>query len=320
VFTPCTASTGSAGKTVVDFDTVKTGNFGTLTERANLQALNAKRLAFRYVLFAHSLAPLAGGGVAGSGCAEVGGDDAVVSLGTGFLGSVAGHTGSVGSTDEQAGTLMHEYGHLLGLRHGGNDAINCKPNYRSVMSYNRQFSGSPIVGRRLDYSRSEDPELADQTKKGFLNEASLDELVGLGVALSLGPIPPYFNDPDQIAFGPGAWSFAPATLPPINWNRSIFTSGQYKGQPSYQNNAAANLNDGSGCTSLVSNETLFGHNDWSNILYRASAAIDFAGGRTESPVELTAQGAEALYLATDVDANSTSTYDRSKRTDKEVTS
>ena len=97
-------------------------------------------------------------------------------------GTVAGHTGGVGSTDEQAGTLMHEFGHLVGLRHGGDDAVNCKPNYRSVMSYNRQLSGSPLVGRRLDYSRSEDPVLADPTKTGFLNEASLNELVGLGLA------------------------------------------------------------------------------------------------------------------------------------------
>src|SRR5262249_19795771 len=44
--------------------------------------------------------------------------------------------------------------------------------------------------------------------------------------------------------------------------------------------------------------------DWSNLLYRASASIDSAGGRTaESPQELTASGAEGLYLARDVDAN-----------------
>jgi hypothetical protein len=300
VFTPCTASAGSTGKTVVDFDTVKAANFGTATDRANAQALNAKRLAFRYVLFAHNLAPLPGGGVAGSGCAEVGGDDAVVSLGTGFLGSVAGHTGSVGSTDEQAGTLMHEFGHLVGLRHGGDDTINCKPNYRSVMSYNRQLSGNPIVGRRLDYSRSLDP---------VLNELSLNEFAGLGVDPSLGALPPYFNGLDQIAFGPGAWSFAsvgpasPTTPAPINWNRS--RKSKNDPTPTFETSpVSGNLNDGSGCTSLVSNEILFGHDDWSNILYRASAAIDFAGGgRTESPLELTAQGAEALYLGTDADSN-----------------
>ncbi len=30
---------------------------------------------------------------------------------------------------------MHELGHNLGLRHGGMDDLNCKPNYLSVMNY-----------------------------------------------------------------------------------------------------------------------------------------------------------------------------------------
>ena len=311
VFTPCTASAGSDPTQTADFDTIKGANFGTAIERANPQALNAKRLAFRYVLFGHDLAPNASGGLGSSGCAEVGGDDAAVTLGSfSGAGTVAGHTGGVGSTDEQAGTLMHEFGHLLGLRHGGEDAINCKPNYRSVMSYNRQFSGSPIVGRRLDYSRSLDPLILlpggqiDMVNTGLLNESVLNELVGLGVDPSLGPIPPFFNAPDQIVFGPGAWTVVSATAAPINWDRSKFTSGPNKGQPSYTTNAAANINDGSACTSLVSNEQLFGQGDWPNLLYRSSAALDFAGGRrTESPTELTKQGAEALYLARDVDGN-----------------
>ena len=39
------------------------------------------------------------------------------------------------SQAQQAGTLMHELGHQLGLMHGGNDNINFKPNYLSVMNY-----------------------------------------------------------------------------------------------------------------------------------------------------------------------------------------
>jgi hypothetical protein len=302
IFTPCTTSAGSdPTKTVVDFDTITAANFGTLADAQT--TLNAKRLAFRYVVFGHDLAPLASGsGLGSSGCAEVGGDDAVVTLGS-FSGSVAGHTGGVGSTDEQAGTLMHEFGHLLGLRHGGDDAVNCKPNYRSVMSYSRQLSGSPIVGRRLDYSRSKDPVLA-----GFLNELSLNESVGLGTNPSLGPIPgrntgdaPFFSSADQIAFGPGAWKFAAANVAPINWNNSK----DKKGVPTIDTSLVpANINDTSACTSLASNEVLYGFDDWKNILYRASAAIDSAGGRgSESQEELTQQGAEALFLETDADTN-----------------
>jgi hypothetical protein len=302
VLTPCTQSTGSVAS-FVDFDAVKATNFGTVADRANTQTLNAKRLAFRYVIFGHDLAPLASnGGLGSSGCSEVGGDDAVVTLGS-FSGSgtIAGHTGGMGSQDEQAGTLMHELGHLLGLRHGGDDDINCKPNYRSVMSYSRQFSGSPIVGRRLDYSRSLDPLISgDPANTGILNEISLNELVGLGVDPSLGPLPAFLNTADQIVFGPGAWSFATANVAPINWNRNK----DKKGNPIYETNATANINDGSGCTSLVTNEKLFGHNDWANLVYRSSASLNFAGGRrTEGAEELTQQGAEALYLAADRDGN-----------------
>jgi hypothetical protein len=305
IFTPCTASAGTAGKTTVDFDDTKKANFGTAAERGslplqtpNIKKLNAKRLAFRYVVFAHDLAPLASnGGLGSSGCAELGGDDGVVALGS-FSGTVAGHTGGVGSTDEQAGTLMHEFGHLLGLRHGGDDAVNCKPNYRSVMNYNRQFTGTPIVGRRLDYSRSEDPVLADPLKTGFLAEASLNENDGLGTHSSLAAIPPFFPAPDRIAFGPSAWGFADTSVlaPAINWNRNTAATDSA---------AAVNLNDGSGCSNLNPSETLFGHDDWSNILYRASAAIDFAGGRSnrDSEEEITQATAESLYLGTDNDGN-----------------
>src|SRR5262249_59959414 len=84
-----------------------------------------------------------------------------------------------GDVNDQVGTFMHELGHTLGLRHGGPDNDNCKPNYLSVMSYSRQFSdGVPLTARRLDYSRS---------ALLSLNESSLQESFGIGaVALPSG--------------------------------------------------------------------------------------------------------------------------------------
>jgi hypothetical protein len=77
-----------------------------------------------------------------------------------------------GTAREQAGTFMHELGHMLGLGHGGNDPVNLKPNYLSVMNYAFQFSGIPDAGGagHVDYSRSKLPTL---------DEAVLDEQLGI---------------------------------------------------------------------------------------------------------------------------------------------
>src|SRR5439155_15279268 len=108
------------------------------------------RLAFHYAVFAHNQV-----GSTSSGCSEIGGNDVAVTLGSFASTLVGGVIHNRGTTDQQAGTLMHELGHNLGFRHGGGDNVNCKPNYLSVMSYSRQFSNL-ISGRRLDYSRNDE--------------------------------------------------------------------------------------------------------------------------------------------------------------------
>ena len=300
-FTPCTgpASNAISQSDAADFDAIKKLNFGTAAERNDADSnaanrLNAKRLAFRYVLFAHKQiggSPASGSG--SSGCAEVGGDDAIVTLGAFTTTTVGGVSHARGTTDQQAGTFMHEFGHTLGLRHGGGDGLNCKPNYLSVMSYSRQFAGSPIPNRRLDYSRADLPDLNEN--------AGLNETLGLvpNGNPSLGPLLPYFSTADQTAFGPSAWSVATATTAPLNWNRS--KSGP---NPTIQSNATANINSGPGGCDTLDLEVLKGYNDWGNLLYRFSAALEFAGGvRTDTPQEITKAQEEELFLAGDIDAN-----------------
>ena len=134
--------------------TIKFNRFGTQDERNGPNAadlLAPKRLAYHYLAFAHDQPP---GFSGSSGVASLPGMDTLVTLGRqGWaLNPVSNHP--VGTLDEQAATVMHEFGHNLKLRHSGNfDLPICEPNYFSVMNYVFQFSNW-VSNRPLDYSRS----------------------------------------------------------------------------------------------------------------------------------------------------------------------
>jgi hypothetical protein len=147
---------------------------------------DARALVYRYLLYVHDT----GGS---SGHAERLGNDAIVSLGNGFNKQVSGHTGSIGSKIQEAGTTMHEIGHNLNLMHGGPYAlttgtfaglpiadaeVNCKPNYPSVMSYSKQmnyFVGSNWV-----------PDFSDGTHGPLTDTPSINTLPGSSVHIVWG--------------------------------------------------------------------------------------------------------------------------------------
>lgn len=117
---------------------------------------------FHYSIWAYQLCNLSGNS---SGQSFSPGKDMIISLG--------GWINNRGTVNEQAGTFMHELGHNLGFDHGGDDPINRKPNYLSVMNYMFQTKGLIIDGKEgnFDYSRfSQIPSL---------DENHLDETVGL---------------------------------------------------------------------------------------------------------------------------------------------
>lgn len=97
-----------------------------------------RNLVFHYTLFANS--QKLDGTAGSSGVAELNGNDLVVSLGGYGLSTAPGISLNM-LINLQAGTLMHELGHNLGLRHGGNEDTNYKPNHYSVMNYMYQFAG-----------------------------------------------------------------------------------------------------------------------------------------------------------------------------------
>ncbi|WP_291427165.1 hypothetical protein, partial [Deinococcus sp.] len=51
--------------------------------------------------------------------------------------------------NQQGSTIMHEFGHTLGLRHGGFEDTNWKPNYYSIMNYTYQIAGLDDTADRV---------------------------------------------------------------------------------------------------------------------------------------------------------------------------
>jgi hypothetical protein len=253
-FEPYTAAAAGQAN-VLDFDQLKQNNFGTIGERQNSHALAAKRQAFRYMIFAHMLVGLSGT----SGAAEVHGNDGIVTLGA----ATVRNSHAIGTEEEQAGTFMHELGHLLGLRHGGGDFVNCKPNYLSVMNYTRQFPSRPIPLdswrlNALDYSR---------TKLPALNKSILIETAGIN--------PPSGVSGNITVFGPttsaGVYK---DTTPAIDWNRNTLTSASAI--------SILGLNQvGSGCPSEGTGPggvILEGYEDWNNLRLDVRSSLDIADG------------------------------------------
>ena len=101
-----------------------------------------------------------------SGLGYIGGLGFVVTVGPRFWGKSA-------TSDVRVATFVHELGHNLGLRHGGIEEVNYKPNYMSIMNYRYQLRGieRPDGTKYFGYSTRAYKDL-DETK--------LDEKTGFG--------------------------------------------------------------------------------------------------------------------------------------------
>ena len=239
----CSTSCPSGAPT---FDDLKDRYFGSNAERGSTNAANilgAKRFAFHYALWVNRW-----NGSTFSGRGELPGNDFLVALGewnqrTLRDGTVDGIRG--GTLAQQSGTFMHELGHNLGLRHGGGDDVNCKPNYLSVMSYSFQTPAF-VPNRPLDYSRQ---------KLSSLSEGALSE--ALGVQGPAGQLT-VFGNQRTVAAANG----------PIDWNANgrIDAGG-----------VAADVNNlANGCGGAGDN--LRGYDDWANLDYAFQSSSDFADG------------------------------------------
>lgn len=252
-----------------DHATVKDAWFGTSAERSSANTINllrSKRMVYRYGLWARTFGTLADDTTA-SGIAELGegsgGDDFMVTFGS------TGTGGWNGTRDERdhAGTFMHELGHTLGLRHGGDQDVNYKPNYYSVMNYTWSTPmpwqvpppGSGVGGGwRLDYSIARLPDL---------DESDLDESNGLGVPAGLWPIVAVpFTDGT-----PGIVDYARLEAgTPVDWDLDGLATSH---------SVAMDVNLLPSSSPPSPGEQLTGFNDWSNLVYdfRRSGSFTLTG-------------------------------------------
>jgi len=168
---------------------------GSATKFDDLEAANFdpnRELIFRYAIFGHQTNARAAANDCTTGAADPANRDFLVTLGgvdaSGLPCFTAEGGFSKGSIDEQAGTFMHDLGHMLNLlRHGGGDDINRKPNYLSVMNFDFQQCGVPtspgLLPGGCDYSRSVAKAIPPP-----LDERSLDECIGIAGGLGFGPV------------------------------------------------------------------------------------------------------------------------------------
>lgn len=111
----------------------------------------ARKYAFYFMVFGSSQETDGSGG--SSGIAWVNGRNFLITLkGWGFNFNAIPGLGLTSDdmktyvANKQAATIMHEFGHNLGLLHGGNENLNYKPNYYSIMNYLYQMQGLPVIG------------------------------------------------------------------------------------------------------------------------------------------------------------------------------
>jgi uncharacterized repeat protein (TIGR01451 family) len=278
------------------------GYFGTMADRGNAltcpNILGAKRLVFRYSIFAHRVSfPLTAPDFT-SGVAELGGNDFIVSLAVREPISATNPTGAdyedyanslvapYNTTtpapspaaifdnifaDYQAGTFMHELGHTLGLLHGGAVFTNCKPNYLSVMNYSRQTNAGglstinlPGIAPSASVLTNRRLDYARAPALRTLDESGLLETAGIN-----GPMG------ERTLHGRPTTGVAliSSTGGHIDWNNN---GSNEAGAISADINFLPTI-DSNQCANSPS-QTLESSDDWSNLRFNHFETINFADG------------------------------------------
>jgi len=285
-FDPCVV--GDPGCPFGSYRQLKLQFFGTSQDRTDdvdglaVDKLVAKRQVFRNAAYIHNQAS----NPTSSGYAEICGNELLVSLGLFAAG--------MGSVDQQAGTLLHEVGHLICLNHGGPppNAQGCKANYLSVMNYAFQMKNR-VPDRPLDLSREKLPDL---------DERHLDESIGIVSAETTGRSTIFGNA------NKGPLELVPLIVGnnPIDWNQNnvdnqldvVGNINQF-GFPACKNEAEfggaidvlTGFDDWDGIDLLMRNSVFFADGVKAlNVLDPTNLADDFSG--VELPEDVSGTGVD----------------------------
>ncbi|MHA7814605.1 MAG: GC-type dockerin domain-anchored protein [Phycisphaerales bacterium] len=225
------------------------------------------------------------------------GEDPITTLRPGGMGEIPGDEFIItlqnpnNRPGDMARSIMHELGHCLGLRHGGCDNVNFKPNYFSVMNYMHALE-MPNWGQqwndglRLDYSRADLPDV---------DESSLSEPIGIGSnsETTAGRLFAFANDnPINPSGSTRIWIADGSPGAPVDWNIDGSTTAI---------GIMLDVNR-SNIKSPESIEVHSGHDDWANLYYKVRGGENFgfgpvaAGDSTLNPEvgELSFEEAQAL--------------------------
>ena len=247
-----------------DFMALKDSTFGTKAERMSSNArwiLKSKQLAYRYGMWIRTFCT--GDDTLHGGVAEIdgnlGGNDFVVAFGS------TGACGYNNPTDPRihAGAFMHEFGHTLGLQHGGIDGVNMKQNYYSIMNYlwAKPRKWHAPKAWRLDYSPIALPTLVEQ----HLNENN-----GLGAPAGVWPIVtiPYMDNyftRRQARLEPGA---------KVDWSGDGAFQSDIEGDINIVDFGYVDCSNDTDYT-LSPRDTLRGYADWQHIAYNLRNSFYF---------------------------------------------
>ena len=149
---------------------------------------------------------------------------------------------------------LHELGHNLGLRHGGDEVMNCKPNYPSLLNYAYDYSfnvpsdDDVLATTQLQYSDGQLPEV---------DEEALVEVNPLDRTMAQVSFLKYFGGSEARGF-PLSLSGGRAN---VDWNRNLDTE-----TAAYEMNVRSMGYNGASCTNSANEtERLEDHDDMAEI-------------------------------------------------------